>query len=128
MVGKVGLRKEKWNFYTKIIESIGALVRESIPLLVKGDGIALGELCDINHGLLDALGVSSPELNHFVEIAREQGAWGAKLTGGGGGGCMIALCSPDVVNAVCEGLISAGGYAYQMSFQPIGVTVLEEQL
>ena len=126
MVGKVGQRKEKWNFYSRIIEAIGALVKESIPLLIKGDEIALGELCDINHGLLDALGVSSPELNHLVEIARQKGAWGANLTGGGGGGCMIALCSHDVVEPVCKSLISAGGYAYQMSFQPNGVTIFEE--
>jgi mevalonate kinase len=44
-----------------------------------------------NHRLLQAIEVSSKELNHLVEIALDQGAYGAKLTGGGGGGCMVAL-------------------------------------
>jgi hydroxymethylglutaryl-CoA reductase len=47
---------------------------------------------NINHGLLNALQVSSWELEELIEIARKHGALGAKLTGGGGGGSMIALC------------------------------------
>lgn len=43
------------------------------------------------HQLLSELGVSSPELNQLVETAEKNGAIGAKLTGGGRGGCMIAL-------------------------------------
>jgi mevalonate kinase len=44
-----------------------------------------------NHTLLPGIEVSSKELDSLVDIARKQGAWGAKLTGGGGGGCMTAL-------------------------------------
>ena len=58
----------------------------------RGDLEHLGELMNVCHGLLNALRVSSPELEHLVEIARRHGALGAKLTGGGGGGSMIALC------------------------------------
>ena len=52
----------------------------------------LGELMNINHGMLNALQVSTPELEQLVEIARKNGALGAKLTGGGGGGSVIAVC------------------------------------
>ena len=46
---------------------------------------------NINHRLLRDIGVSCKELDYLVDIARGQGAYGAKLTGGGGGGCMVAL-------------------------------------
>jgi mevalonate kinase len=51
----------------------------------------VGELMNQNHRLLQQIGVSSKELDLLVDIARKQGAFGAKLTGGGGGGCMTAL-------------------------------------
>jgi mevalonate kinase len=51
----------------------------------------VGELMNENHKILQGIGVSSVELDHLVEVALNQGAIGAKLTGGGGGGCMVAL-------------------------------------
>ena len=51
----------------------------------------LGELMNENHRLLQQIEVSSKELDALVDLARKQGAFGAKLTGGGGGGCMVAL-------------------------------------
>ena len=44
------------------------------------------------HDILDELGVSSPEANHLVKVARELQVLGAKMSGGGLGGCIIALC------------------------------------
>jgi hydroxymethylglutaryl-CoA reductase len=58
---------------------------------------------NICHGMLNALQVSTPELEKLVTISRESGALGAKLTGGGGGGSIIAVCDGDtapVVNAI----------------------------
>jgi hydroxymethylglutaryl-CoA reductase len=58
---------------------------------------------NICHGMLNALQVSTPELEKLVDISRENGALGAKLTGGGGGGSIIAICDGDtapVVNAI----------------------------
>jgi mevalonate kinase len=51
----------------------------------------IGDLMNENHRLLQEIGVSSKELDMLVDLARKQGAFGAKLTGGGGGGCMVAL-------------------------------------
>jgi mevalonate kinase len=51
----------------------------------------VGDLMNENHRLLQEIGVSSNELDMLVDLARKQGAFGAKLTGGGGGGCMVAL-------------------------------------
>ena len=51
----------------------------------------VGELMNENHRLLEEIEVSCKELDYLVDLARAQGAFGAKLTGGGGGGCMTAL-------------------------------------
>ena len=60
----------------------------------------LGDLMNINQGLLNALQVSTPELERLIDVARDAGAAGAKLTGGGGGGAMIALCTGATTAAV----------------------------
>jgi mevalonate kinase len=75
-----------------IMEAIASVVEEGKAALAKGDLAAMGKLMNINHGLLEALGVSSKRLNDMVYSSRSAGAIGSKMTGAGGGGCMIALC------------------------------------
>ena len=69
---------------------------------------ALGELMNVCHGMLNALQVSTPELEQLVDIARENGALGAKLTGGGGGGSIIALCDDGGTDSVAAAIRAAG--------------------
>ncbi|TFG38670.1 MAG: hydroxymethylglutaryl-CoA reductase, partial [Candidatus Aminicenantes bacterium] len=73
----------------------------------------LGELMNVCQGLLNGLGVSSWELEELIQIARENGALGAKLTGGGGGGSMIALC-PNNAEQVIAGIQEAGYQAMEV--------------
>jgi mevalonate kinase len=61
-----------------------------------------------NHGLLQELTVSSPELDMLVKAARQAGALGAKLSGGGRGGNMIALVTPETAPFVEQALRAAG--------------------
>ncbi|HEX2997553.1 MAG TPA: mevalonate kinase, partial [Anaerolineales bacterium] len=68
----------------------------------------LGALMDENHILLQKMTVSSPELDHLVEAARGAGALGAKLSGGGRGGNMIALVEPGKAETVAASLREAG--------------------
>jgi mevalonate kinase len=68
----------------------------------------LGDLMDQNHEHLRSLTVSSPELDHLVEAARKAGAMGAKLSGGGRGGNMIALVEQPNAESVAGALRSAG--------------------
>jgi hydroxymethylglutaryl-CoA reductase len=63
---------------------------------------------NVCHGMLNALQVSTPELERLVAIARANGAVGAKLTGGGGGGSIIALCDGDTQSVVAA--IRAAGF------------------
>ena len=86
------LWKKNTNVFEKIFDEIDALVIQSIQAIQNNDFELLGQLMNLNHGLLNTLQVSTPELDRLIMIARESGALGAKLTGGGGGGAMIALC------------------------------------
>lgn len=64
---------------------------------------------NINHGLLDSVGVGSIELSSLVYAARNSGAFGAKITGAGGGGCMVALMDKAKTEAVAGAIDAAGG-------------------
>jgi len=88
-------RNRNPRLYEKIFDDIDALVRQAIVAVQDHDLPMLGDLMNICQGLLNALQVSTPELERLIGIARGAGALGAKLTGGGGGGAMIALCEDD---------------------------------
>lgn len=94
--------------YDGIFDQIAALTVAGIDALRDGHFQELGELMNLCHGYLNALQLSTPELEELVHIARSNGALGAKLTGGGGGGSMIALC-PDTQDQVA-GAMEAAGY------------------
>ncbi len=100
LVAGVRSLREEYDFAADTVGNIGDLVRRGESLLGAADPAAdpdpdllaeLGRLMDFDHGLLEALGVSSRSLDNMVWAAREAGAHGAKLTGAGGGGCIVAL-------------------------------------
>jgi hydroxymethylglutaryl-CoA reductase len=93
--------------YDSIFEQIDQLSLLGAEALSGGDYDELGHLMNICQGLLNAIGVSTPELESMVSIARAAGATGAKLTGAGGGGSIVALC-PGTVDNVTAALESAG--------------------
>ncbi|NGM69340.1 mevalonate kinase [Natronolimnobius sp. AArcel1] len=83
--------REEYDFAADTVETIGDIVRNGEDALAAGDLEELGRLMNFNHGLLSALGVSSRSLDSMVWAARDANAHGAKLTGAGGGGCIVAL-------------------------------------
>jgi hydroxymethylglutaryl-CoA reductase len=95
------------SLYERLFNEINELALEAVQAIQAYDLEKLGELMNINQGLLNALQVSSRELEEMNEIARNAGALGAKLTGAGGGGAMIALC-PENANQVADALGAAG--------------------
>lgn len=105
-----------------IMDAIGLLVEEAKSSIKKGDPKSLGELMSINHGLLDSLGVSTKALNDMVYASRGAGALGSKLTGAGGGGCIIALC-PGRVREVFLSIKLAGGLPFEVSLSGPGLRV-----
>ena len=80
----------------EIFDLMGNIVGEAKKALQVENFERLGELANINQGLLNALGVSSVELENLIHSARQAGAYGAKLSGAGGGDCMIAFVSHKV--------------------------------
>lgn len=103
--------RESWlkepEKYNQIFSDIGSLTQNARELIASGDTRELGLLMDQNHGLLQDLGVSTPGLDHLVQSARDAGALGAKLSGGGLGGHLIALVEQDA-EAVREHVLGAG--------------------
>jgi len=97
LVAGVRALKEEYGFAADTVGAVGDLVRRGEGALDDGDLDALGELMDVNHGLLSALGVSSRSLDAMAWAARDAGARGAKLTGAGGGGCVVALDDSEAV-------------------------------
>ena len=91
-----------------ILSTIGAIVEQARACLRAGDHRRLGELMTDNHRQLQRLQVSSARLDGLVEAALSAGALGAKLSGGGLGGNMIALVDESKGPAVREALIRCG--------------------
>ncbi|AFO56350.1 MULTISPECIES: mevalonate kinase [unclassified Natrinema] len=91
LVAGVRTLRDEYGFAADTIEAIGDVVRNGEAALADGDLEELGRLMNFNHGLLSALGVSSRSLDTMVWAARDAGAYGAKLIGAGGGGCIAAL-------------------------------------
>ena len=102
LVGGVRSLREEYDFARDTVAAIGDLVRRGESALEAGDVSELGRLMNFNHGLLTALGVSSRSLDAMVWAARDAGATGAKLTGAGGGGCIVALDETDETETALE--------------------------
>jgi mevalonate kinase len=94
--------------YEEIFDEIGTLAHMGREAIEAGDVEAMGRLMDANQKLLCLLDVSSPELEGLVEAARQGGALGAKLSGAGRGGNMIAVVTPETAGQVSMMLRLAG--------------------
>ena len=120
LVKQVAVLKEEYpESINPIIKTIGSFARHGEIMVTQKKYTALGKLMNVNHGLLDALGVSTLELSALVYAARNAGAYGAKLTGAGGGGCMVALT--DLQEEVAQAIEKAGGKAIITRFTREGV-------
>jgi hydroxymethylglutaryl-CoA reductase len=109
----VGRVREAWKqdrkLYERIFDQIDTLTLRGVQAVQDNDLVTLGQLMNICHGMLNALQVSTPELEQLVTVARESGALGAKLTGGGGGGSIVAVCeSQEAVESVVTAIRAAG--------------------
>jgi len=108
----VGQVRRRWQAdpapLETLFDSIGEMATQGRQAMIDGDSDRLGSCMNEDHRLLVDLGVSSPELDRLVESARAAGAIGAKMTGGGMGGNMVALASPEGVEAVSRALRAAG--------------------
>lgn len=95
--------------YVKIFKNIKKIVEQAKACLINSDWKTTGELMNQNHKLLQKLGVSTEKLDRMCLAANDSGAFGAKLSGAGGGDCMIALTSENKRKEVEAAIIKAGG-------------------
>jgi mevalonate kinase len=119
-VAKVARFVKRTGFAKEVIRDIGKVTRAAIPLLRANDRPALGKKMDEAHNLLRILGVSHARLDELCEAARAAGAYGAKLTGSGGGGSMIALT--DAPEKVVAAIKKRNGNATVVSLNAEGVS------
>lgn len=96
------------NAVNPVLERIGEIVVRGRDAIERGDRTTLGALMNANQAELQHLTVSSPELDHLIDAALAAGAAGAKLSGGGRGGNMIALVREETAQAVTAALTRAG--------------------
>lgn len=90
------------------IQELGELTRLAKIQLTEDQPEQLGHTLTQGHELLQTLNISSPKLDTLVRSAIAAGAYGAKLTGGGQGGCMLAVCSPSNTSIITQALKAAG--------------------
>ncbi len=114
LVAAVRRMKENYSaVIDPIIETGGKIALGAVGALRNNNLQAVGDLMNINHALLCAVGVSHQALERLVYAARKAGALGAKLTGGGGGGCMIAVADEKKTRRIKNAIERVGGKAFK---------------
>jgi len=121
LVANVKERVDRDPKAAEAVREIGRITLDGLEALRRNDLVAAGRLMDRNHALLTELGVGHPMLDRLVQAARRT-SYGAKLTGAGGGGSIVALS--DRPQQTAEAIRAAGGKAFVVRSDPIGVATL----
>lgn len=107
----------------RTMDRIGVIVRHSAEFLADGDMVGLGNALSENHSLLCELDLSTSTVDRLVTKATTAGATGAKVSGGGRGGCIVAVCACDrVARGVRQALLASGAsQCWTRPLHPAGV-------
>lgn len=116
-------KKENPQKVERIFDAIAKLVEEAKANMLESDWERVGKLMDFNQEYLRDLGVSSDKLEQLISAAKSAGAYGAKLSGAGGGDCMICLVSEDKRKAVEKVIQEVGGEVVDITANAEGVRV-----
>lgn len=126
LVGSVRRKKESYpSIINPLLQSIEEVTEEARKALLKRDDKKLGDLMNINHGLLDALGVNTLALSRMVYLARQKGALGSKITGGGGGGSIVAYCPGKIDEVVNELQMVEQAFPVKLSGEGVRCNLIE---
>lgn len=120
LVAKVARAVSKNALLRDTLKEIGQITRDAVGPLAEKDWVSIGTLMDKAHGCLHTLGVNHPAVQRLVELARaEPGTFGAKITGAGGGGSMVALTEEP--ERLATAIQDAGGTPYVVRLGGPGV-------
>jgi len=123
VAGVAERKKENPEKYDPLFNQAERLAFQARKALEDFDLRKVGRLMNKNHDLVQEIEVSCSELDYLVNLARQQGAFGAKLTGGGGGGCMVALTpGKELQEAVATAMEKEG---FQVLRTKIGIQKYE---
>ncbi len=111
----------------EIYSEMEEIVEKAKPLIVSSNWPEVGELMSDNQKLLAELGVSIDKLDQMIRLAIEGGAYGGKLSGAGGGDCMIALGPEGVRSKIEEAIKKVGGEIISVKTNAEGVRVENDQ-
>jgi len=117
------LKKNYPSVVNDVMSSIGDITRLGEQKLADGDLISVGELMNINQGLLESLGVSDVTLSRLIYAARTAGALGAKITGAGRGGCILAIATNGKVDHVTQAIAKQGALVLTTAISSLGLHV-----
>jgi len=117
------LKKKYPSVVSDVMSSIGGITRLGEQKLADGDLVSVGELMNINQGLLESLGVSDVTLSRLIYAARTAGALGAKITGAGRGGCILAIATDGKVDHVTQAIAKQGAVVLTTAISSLGLHV-----
>jgi len=118
---------ERSDTRLKYFQTLGALTRAAEPALARGDWDELGRLMTLNQLVLEKIGVSCPEIDRLIETALAAGAYGAKISGSGGGGIIIALAPSENKQTIAAALAQTGVKVFTPKIGVPGVTVTTDR-
>jgi mevalonate kinase len=120
LIGRVALTRDgNRDLFAALATSVGWLSRSASEMLSEGDLRGLGRLLRLNHAVLRAMGVSNRVVDDMIDTLTSMGSYGAKLTGAGGGGSVIAVCPKAKEKSIVSGL-SARGFETFRAEIPVG--------
>jgi D-glycero-alpha-D-manno-heptose-7-phosphate kinase len=131
-----GTHDQVWAAYdagdarvTSALRGMRALASEAAAALLEADWRALASVMDENWSQQQKLHptIATPRMRRIEEVARAAGAWGAKATGAGAGGCMVFLAPPEARMGVVGAVDAAGARVLDVGFAESGVTVSVEE-
>jgi mevalonate kinase len=102
-----------------VLDAIGGIAMRAMHHM--NDAEEMGRLMNMNHSLLEVLGVGHPALSRLVLAARAAGAYGAKMTGAGGGGCMVAICPKHLKSRIAGAIEACEARAFITNIDTDGV-------
>jgi mevalonate kinase len=115
LIDKVAKKKTRYtHFFDEVLELTKMCVEESEQSLKKGDMEGVADMMNFIHGILNGMGVSHPKLEELIFASRDAGAIGAKLSGAGGGDCMIALATDKTKDKIMEAIRIHGGIPHEI--------------